>query len=54
MNMPMHIIAKPTDVETNAATWESCSSAFDTAGSDQSGILGTTRIDRKMGCSGKD
>jgi hypothetical protein len=41
MNMPAHIIAKPTDVETNAAPGESCSSAFDTAGSDQRGILGT-------------
>jgi hypothetical protein len=41
MNMPTHIIAKPIDVETSAATGESCSSAFDTAGLDQRGIFGT-------------
>jgi hypothetical protein len=41
MNMPTHIIAKPIDVEASVATGESCSSAFDMAGLDQRGILGT-------------
>ena len=31
MNMPTHIIAKPTDVEANAATGVLRSNAFDTA-----------------------
>ena len=41
MNMPTHIIAKPIDVEANAATGVLCSGAFDMARSGQRDILGT-------------